>query len=75
MRIRELFRTGGRRIYIAVTNEESKFIRRHTGQIIELTDLEPRDSRIAENLIFKDILCKINHKQAMVKENVFIKTQ
>lgn len=73
MRIRELFHCGDRRIFIALTNEEVKFLKKHNVPIINLEELEPRDSRIAENLIFKDVLCKVNHKQAMVNENVYYK--
>lgn len=73
MRLRELYHTGGRRIYIALTNEEAKFLRRQKDTLINLEELEPRDSRIAENLIFKDVLCKLNHKQAMVNEHVYYK--
>jgi hypothetical protein len=73
MRFRELTQIADRKIYIPITNEEHKFLRKHKTEIIELESLEPRDSRIAENLIFKNILCKINRKQAMVNENVYTK--
>lgn len=73
MRFRELTQISDRKIYIPITNEEYKFLRKHKSEIIELESLEPRDSRIAENLIFKNILCKINRKQAMVNENVYTK--
>jgi hypothetical protein len=73
MRFRELTQLADRKIYIPITNEEHKFLRKHKTEIIELESLEPRDSRIAENLLFKNILCKINRKQAMVNENVYTK--
>ena len=73
MRFRELTRLADRKIYIPITNEEFKVLRKHGSETIELESLEPRDSRVAENLIFKNVLCKINHKQAMVNENVYIK--
>jgi len=73
MRFRELTRLADRKIFIPITNEEFKFLRKHGSETIELESLEPRDSRVAENLIFKNVLCKINYKQAMVNENVYIK--
>jgi hypothetical protein len=68
MKIRELF---GQNIFVAITNEEAAFLKKHKdNHIIDLPSLEERDSRIAENLIFKDILYKINNTEAMVKRNV-----
>jgi hypothetical protein len=67
MRIKELFRP---HMLITLTNEENQFLMRHNGHSIDLENLEPRDSRIAENLIYKDILCKINNTQAMVNKYV-----
>ena len=66
MKIRELYQP---RVLIAITNEEANFLKKHDGHI-DLTSLSERDQRIAENLIIKDILCKISDTQAMVKENV-----
>ena len=67
MRIKELFRP---HMIIALTNEENQFLIRHNEHNIDLETLEPRESRIAENLIYKDILCKINNTQAMVNKYV-----
>lgn len=67
MRIKELFRP---HMLIALTNEENQFLKKHRETKIDLETLEPRESRIAENLIYKDILCKINNTQAMVNEYV-----
>ena len=60
MRIREL---GQPKILISLTNEENKFLNTHRTAVIDLKRLDPRDQRIAENLIYKDILCKINDSQ------------
>jgi len=65
MRIRELLHS---HILIALTNEEHQFLARHKNQLIELESLDARESRILENLIFKDVLYKINDSQAMVKD-------
>jgi hypothetical protein len=73
MRVRELFHAGNKRIFVALTNEEARFLKKHSTKLIDLESLAPRESRIAENLIFKDVLCKINHKEAMVHENVYFK--
>jgi len=70
MRIRELLNSN---VLIPLTNEEFSFLRKNRQEIIELSSLEPRDSRIAENLIFKEILCKINKNQATVNVNVYKK--
>jgi len=67
MRIKELIRPN---MLIALTNEENQFLIRHNEHNIDLETLEPRESRIAENLIYKDILCKINNTQAMVNKHV-----
>jgi len=67
MRIKELFRP---HMLIALTNEENQFLMRHNEHNIDLETLEPRESRIAENLLYKDILCKINNTQAMVNKHV-----
>lgn len=66
MKIRELYRP---QILISITNEEAQFLKTHTGRI-DLTSLSEREQRIAENLIIKDVLCKITDTQAMVKEHV-----
>jgi energy-converting hydrogenase Eha subunit H len=70
MRIKELFRPN---MLIALTNEENQFLIKHQENNINLETLEPRESRIAENLLYKDILCKINNTQAMV--NKYVSTQ
>jgi hypothetical protein len=70
MRYREFTRLADRKVYIPVTNEESVFLRKHGTEFINLEQLEPRDHRIAENLLLKDILCKIGHKQLMVNNRV-----
>jgi len=70
MRIKELFRPN---MLIALTNEENQFLIKHRENNIDLENLEPRESRIAENLLYKDILCKINNTQAMV--NRYVSTQ
>lgn len=67
MKLRELYRP---RILIALTNEESDFLKKHKDLRIDLSSLSERDQRIAENLIIKDVLCKITDTQAMVKEHV-----
>lgn len=66
MKLRELYNP---RILVAITNEEAQFLKKHDGQI-DLTSLSEREQRVAENLIIKDVLCKISDTQAMVKENV-----
>jgi hypothetical protein len=66
MKIRELYNP---QVLIAITNEEANFLKKFNGAI-ELSSLSEREQRIAENLIIKDILCKISDTQAMVKENV-----
>lgn len=67
MKIRELYRP---KILVALTNEESDFLRNHRGHRIDLTSLSERDQRVVENLIIKDVLCKISDTQAMVNEHV-----
>lgn len=67
MRIKEIFSP---HVLIALTNEENRFLIKHKGGPIDLKTLEPRDSRIAENLIYKDILYKIESGEAMVNEYV-----
>lgn len=69
MRLKQLFHP---RVLMPVSNEENKFLLKHKDGMIDLNSLEPRDSRIAENLIIKDILCKINNNQAMVNEYVSV---
>jgi len=70
MRIKELFRP---HTLIAITNEENQFLIKHKENMIDLEKLEPRESRIAENLIYKDILCKVSNTEAMV--NNYVSTQ
>lgn len=65
MKLRELYQP---RVLIAITNEEAQFLKKYDDHI-DLTSLSEREQRIAENLIIKDILCKISDTQAMVKEN------
>lgn len=67
MRIRELIIP---HIMIALTNEENHFLNKHHEKIIDLKNLEERESRIAENLIIKDVLCKIGNSEAMVNKYV-----
>jgi hypothetical protein len=66
MRIREIIDTG---ILIALTNEEARFLNKQMDREIDLKSLSERERRIAENLIFKDVLSKINDNQAMVNKN------
>ena len=65
MKIRELYRP---QALIAITNEEASFLKKYDGHI-DLTSLSEREQRIAENLIIKDILCKISDTQAMVNDH------
>lgn len=67
MRIRELYRP---KILVALSNEEADFLRNHKGHSIDLHSLSERDQRIVENLIIKDVLCKISDTQVMVNEHV-----
>lgn len=66
MRLRELFRP---KILVALTNEEVDFLKNNKGQI-DLHSLSERDQRVAQNLIIKDILCKISDTQLKVNEHV-----
>jgi len=72
MRIRELLHTD---VLIALTNEEHRFLSQHKGKPIEIESLDPRESRVLENLILKDVLCKVNDSQAMVKDHASNYTQ
>ena len=47
LRIKEIFSP---HILISLTNEENRFLLKHTEKTIDLKTLEPRESRIAENL-------------------------
>lgn len=68
MRIRELVEPN---IFVALTNEEAEFLRKTKDQnIIDVIRLSERDQRIAENLIIKDILCKLTDTQLMVNDYV-----
>lgn len=65
MRIRELYNTN---ILIPITNEENRFLKNNRGTI-QIDTLTEREKRVAENLLYKDILCKISDNQLMVKED------
>lgn len=65
MKIRELFTLNA---LVSLTNEESDFLNRN-GNTIDLNSLSEREFRIAENLLYKDVLCKISDTQLMVNEN------
>lgn len=68
MRIRELVEPS---IFVVLTNEEADFLRKNKNQeIIQIDSLTEREQRIAENLIFKDILCKLTDTQLMVNDYV-----
>ena len=73
MRFRELVRPN---IYVALTNEEASFLRQNKDKdIIDTHSLTEREVRIAENLIIKDILCKLTDTQLMVNDYVGSKSQ
>lgn len=73
MRIRELVNPN---IFVALTNEEADFLRKNKGQErIDLHSLSEREIRVAENLIIKDVLCKLTDTQLMVNDYVGSKTQ
>lgn len=73
MRIRELVEPN---IFVALTNEEADFLRKTKSmEIIHIDLLPEREQRIAENLIFKDILCKLTDTQLMVNEYVSSKNK
>jgi hypothetical protein len=73
MRFRELVNPS---IYVALTNEEAAFLRKNKGQErIDLHSLSDREIRVAENLIIKDVLCKLTDTQLMVNSHVGPKTQ
>ena len=73
MRFRELVNPS---IYVALTNEEAMFLRQNKDKdIIETHSLSEREIRIAENLIIKDILCKLTDTQLMVNDYVGPKSQ
>jgi hypothetical protein len=67
MRIRELYEPN---ILIMLTNEETDFLNRHREHKIDLKTLEERDRRIAENLLFKDVLYKISNHEVATNEYV-----
>jgi hypothetical protein len=67
MRIRELYEPN---ILIMLTNEESDFLITHRAHRIDLKTLEERDRRIAENLLFKDVLYKISDHEVATNEYV-----
>ena len=73
MRFRELVNPS---IYVALTNEEASFLRQNKDKnIIDTHSLNEREIRIAENLIIKDILCKLTDTQLMVNDYVGSKSQ
>ena len=73
MRFRELVNPS---IYVALTNEEASFLRQNKDKnIIDTHSLNEREIRIAENLIIKDILCKLTDTQLMVNDYVGPKSQ
>ncbi len=73
MRFRELVNPN---IYVALTNEEASFLRQNKDKnIIDTHSLTEREVRIAENLIIKDILCKLTDTQLMVNDYVGKKSQ
>ncbi len=73
MRFRELVNPS---IYVALTNEEASFLRQNKDKdIIDTHSLTEREIRIAENLIIKDILCKLTDTQLMVNDYVGPKSQ
>jgi hypothetical protein len=67
MRIREIFDPN---ILIMITNEESDFLHNHKEHIIDLKSLKDRDIRVAESLLLKDILYKINDYEVATNEYV-----
>lgn len=73
MRFRELVRPN---IFVALTNEEAAFLRQNKNKdVIDTHSLTEREIRIAENLIIKDILCKLTDTQLMVNDYVGPKSQ
>lgn len=73
MRIRELVNPN---IYVALTNEEAAFLRQNKDKdIIDTHSLTEREIRIAENLLIKDILCKLTNTQLRVNDYVGSKSQ
>lgn len=73
MRFRELVNPS---IYVALTNEEATFLRQNKDKdIIDTHSLNEREIRIAENLIIKDVLCKLTDTQLMVNDYVGPKSQ
>jgi len=73
MRFRELVNPS---IYVALTNEEASFLRQNKDKdIIDTHSLTEREIRIAENLIIKDVLCKLTDTQLMVNNYVGPKSQ
>ena len=73
MRYRELVNPS---IFVALTNEEAAFLRQNKDKdVIHTQSLTEREIRIAENLIIKDILCKVTDTQLMVNDYVGPKSQ
>lgn len=68
MRIRELVKPN---IFVYLTNEEADFLRKNNqSEIIETSELNEREKRLIEGLIFKDILSKIGKHQVRVNDYV-----
>ena len=65
MRIRELYQPN---ILIMITTEEAAFLKKHRDYRIDLNELKDREKRIAESLLFKDILCKISDHEVVSNE-------
>ena len=73
MRFRELVNPS---IYVILTNEEAAFLRQNKEkEVIDTHSLNEREVRIAENLIIKDVLCKLTDTQLMVNDYVGSKFQ
>ena len=73
MRFRELVNPN---VYVALTNEEASFLRANKDKhIIDTHSLTEREIRVAENLIIKDVLCKLTDTQLMVNDYVGPKSQ
>jgi hypothetical protein len=65
VRIREIYEPN---LLIMITNEEADFLNDHKKHIIDLKDLKERELRVAESLLFKDILYKISDHEVMANE-------
>lgn len=67
MKIKELADT---KYLIALTNEEHALLQKFGSDRVEVEQLSEREKRVAQNLIFKDVLCKISDSQLMVNDYV-----